>query len=172
MHTRSLSACAAVAGLLLLGACSGGTKAGDSAANTVDAAPAAPAAAKMPKAGLWELKTTSAGVAVPAMKVCVGETKPGDNPFVSKQPGANCAKNNVTSNASGYDIDLECTQNGMTVATKGSVTGDMSSAYKVEMATSMKGANLPPAAQKETKVVIEAKYQGACPADMQPKTAG
>ncbi|MES2059296.1 MAG: DUF3617 family protein [Pseudomonadota bacterium] len=170
MRTNSLSACA-IAGLFLLGACSGGNKANDTASKDggAPAAPAAAAAVKMPKAGLWEIKTTSMGVTVPAVKVCVGETKPGENPFMAKQPGMNCAKNNVTSTAGGYDIDAECTMNGMTVATKGSVTGDMSSAYKVEMTSKMSGANLPAAAQQETKMVMDATYQGACPATVQPK---
>ncbi len=31
------------------------------------------------------------------------------------------------------------------------------------------GANLPAAAQQETKMVMDATYQGACPATVQPK---
>lgn len=158
MRMTMWAAGVALAGVLVLGGCSGAKKEG--------AAPSVQAAAKTPKPGLWEIKASAMGVAGPAMKVCVGEAKPGDNPFVQKQAGADCAKNNVTETADGYDIDMECKVNGMTVATTGKVTGDFSSAYKVEMATKMSGPNIPATMQQGTTSVVDAKYLGACPEGM------
>ncbi len=165
MRVKSWVGSAALAGLLVLGGCSDAKK---SDAKQDGAPAASQAAAKTPKAGLWEIKTTAMGVVAPAAKVCIGEAKQGDNPFVQKQAGADCAKNNVTETAGGYDIDMECKVNGMTVATKGSVTGDFSSAYKVEMETKMSGANIPASMQQGAKSVVDAKYLGACPDGMKP----
>lgn len=168
----SLIAGAASAGLLLLTACSGGEKAeGNATASTetqTTGQQAASAGGAMPKAGLWELKVSAAGAPAQTTKVCTGEVPAGSNPFAPPTPGQNCSKNNVTKTADGYAIAMECTVNGMTVASNGTVSGDMSSAYKVEMTTTMGGANLPAAAQREMKTVIDAKYAGACPAGMQP----
>ncbi len=166
-----LAACTAACALML-GACSGGEKADGNTAATNETAAAAPSAdaSVAPKAGLWEMKITAAGMPQPqATKVCVGEPTPGTNPF-TPPPGAGqaCARNAVNKVATGYEIDSECTINGMTATSKGSVTGDFSSAYKIEMATKMSGANIPAAAQQEVKTVIDAKYLGACPADMKP----
>lgn len=169
-----LAACTA-AGALMLSACSGGEKANDGAAANDTAAAGDTATASVdappaPKAGLWEMKITAAGMPAPqATKVCVGEPAPGTNAF-TPPPGAGqtCAKNSVTKVAAGYEIDSECTIQGMTATSKGSLTGDFSSAYKIEMATKMSGPNLPAAAQQEVKTVIDAKYLGDCPADMKP----
>jgi hypothetical protein len=172
MRIVSLSTVTVIAGLLLVSACSGGSKDktenATSTTSTTTSTTAATPTAPTPKAGLWEMKASSMGMSMPAMKVCVGEAKPGENPFTQKPQGANCAKNEVTASAGGYAIDSECTVNGMTAATKGTVSGDFSSAYKVELTTKMSGPNIPAAAQKEVQSVMEAKYVGPCPAGMKP----
>jgi|GEM_PF-733301 len=161
------------AGLMLLSACSGGETTAENA-STTSAAPAeaesAAAGNAMPKAGLWEMKITAAAMPQPqTTKLCVGETAANSNPFAPPPtPGQTCARNNVTKTATGYSIDMECSANGMTMTSIGTVSGDMASAYKVEMATKIGGANVPAAAQQEMKTVIDAKYLGDCPADMQP----
>lgn len=159
--------------LLLLAACSGGGNGGENAAAATETATAsegpAPNTGAMPKAGLWEMKVTAAGMPqAQATKVCLGETAAGANPFTPPTAGQNCSKNSVTKTATGYDIAMECTANGMTVASNGTVSGDLTSAYKVEMKTKMGGANLPAAAQQEIKTIIDAKYLGDCPADLKP----
>ena len=58
----------------------------------------------------------------------------------------------------------------MTMSTKGSVTGDFSSSYKTVMTSKMTGANVPSMMQTERTSTAEAKYLGACPADMKPGT--
>ncbi|MET0272254.1 MAG: DUF3617 family protein [Phenylobacterium sp.] len=126
------------------------------------------AAQPMPKAGLWELTVTAAALPeATKMQVCVGEPTPGSNPFTPPQPNQTCAKNNVVRTAGGYAIDMECASSGMTMAIKGDVTGDFSSAYRVDMTTTLSGANVP-AGQPPIKSAVDAKYVGACPAGMTP----
>ena len=160
----------ALAGLFSLGACSGkgDAPAGNAAAGTT--AEAAPAAGKMPKAGLWKMSVKAAGMPQPMnMQVCLGEPVAGANPFAPPaQPGQDCKKNSVTPTASGYAIEMECTANGMTTAIAGTVSGDFSTSYRTELTTKMSGANIPPAAQQEIKSSVDSTYAGACPAGMKP----
>lgn len=170
------TACAAAC-VLLLGGCSGGEKSETSAqanaTGTEVAAAASADAPAAPKEGLWEMKTSAAGMPqAQAVKLCVGAPQPGANPFTPPPAaGQACSKNAVTKIADGYQIDSECTANGMTATSKGTVTGDFASAYKIEMATKMGGPNVPAAAQQEIKTVIDAKYLGECPADLKPGQA-
>jgi len=164
--------------VLLLGACSGGKPEGGAAdGNAAASTEAAPGSASAegsapasPKEGLWEMKVTAAGAPQPqVMKVCVGAPAPGSNGFTPPpSAGQSCSKNSVTKTADGYAIDSECTASGMTVTSKGTVTGDFSTSYAVDMSSKMSGPNIPAAAQQEMKTKIEAQYLGACPADMKP----
>ncbi|WP_198350870.1 DUF3617 domain-containing protein [Flavisphingomonas formosensis] len=174
-------ACVA-ASVLLLGACSGnksdsgsvegnGAASADASSAASPSAPSADAGAPAsPKQGLWEMKITAASAPQPQlMTVCVGAPAPGTNGFAPPpSAGQTCTKNAVTKTATGYDIESECTSNGMTMASKGTVSGDFSSDYKIDMSSKISGANIPPAAQQEMKTSIEAHYKGACPADMKP----
>ena len=179
---RSVTFACVAASLIVLGACSGKKSEGGSAeangtatadTNSTAPAPAASAdagAVASPKQGLWEMKISAANVPQPqVMSVCVGAPAPGANSFAPPPAaGQTCTKNAVTKTASGYDIDSECTANGMTVASKGTVSGDFSSDYKIDMSSKISGANVPAAAQQEMKTSIEAHYKGACPAAMKP----
>lgn len=133
-------------------------------------AAAAPAA---PKPGLWELSTSTEGMPQKVTtKLCFGQTAPGASAFgpppSSSGGKPSCSKNEVNKTAEGYSINSECAVNGMTIATTGTVTGDMNSAYTVDMSVSMKGASLPAAMQKAIKSKVEAKYLGDCPAGVNP----
>ena len=159
----------------LLAACSG--KSGGSSSSTTTSSSStttasAPAAGAFPKAGLWEMSATSSMTPTPMKtKVCMGMPAPGSNPFAppkSSAAGGACAKNEVTKTADGYAIDMQCAQNGMTMATTGTVTGDFSSSYKTVMTTKMTGANVPAMMQNGTTSTVEAKYLGACPSGMSP----
>ena len=106
------------------------------------------------------------------MQACVGAPVPGANPFAPPpQPGQDCTKSSYTKTASGYAIDMECKMNGMTMSSKGDVTGDLSSHYTVAMRTKMGGAALPAAMQTERASKVDAAYVGACPTGMAPGTA-
>lgn len=168
MLDRKILSGGVIAGLLLLGACSGKSDtAGNEAAiasNTTQAA----AVARMPKAGLWEMTMTAAGLPAPMkMQTCLGEPAPGSNPFAPPAPpGQNCARNKITPTSDGYTIDMECSANGMTTSVAGTVAGDFNSKYRVDLTTKVAGANLPAAAQKEVKSAVDSTYVGACPAGM------
>lgn len=143
----------------LLAACSNADS-GKAGEGGETAAPAAAAAAQAPKAGLWE-QTTSGGM-IPApmtVKMCVGEPTPGTNPFEAPPTaGSEC-----TQSGTATDFQSTCTTNGMTVTSAGKVTGDMNSAYKVELNTKTTGPNVPPQMADMT-MTIDAKRIGDCPA--------
>ncbi len=161
---------ALISTVALLAACSNA----DKAKTEGGAAPAAPAAAAgtmpAPKAGLWE--QTMSGGPMPApmtVKMCVGETAPGSNPFAQQQAaGADCTQSSKGV-AGGAEFTSSCTVQGMTVVSNGKVTGDMNSAYKVEIATKTTGANVPPQ-MADMKMTIDAKRLGDCPAGAQPNS--
>lgn len=180
MRTSANGICVTLSALLLLGACSGkhdDAAAGNTAAagNAAAAVNATPAATKltMPKPGLWEMTVSTPGMPKPMKtQMCIGAPVPGANPFAPPpRAGQNCARSDVTRTATGYSIDMECKMNGMTMSTKGEVSGDFSSNYKTVMTTSMSGAGIPAAMQTERTSTAESRYIGACPADMKPGTA-
>ena len=174
MRTYSRMTGLAISGLIILGGCSG--KHDETAGNSTAAAPAgaiAPESGKLPKQGLWETVVTADGMPQPMkMQMCVGAPAPGANPFAPPpQAGQSCTKSAFDKTGAGYTIDIECKMNGMTMQTKGDVTGDFSSNYKVSMKTKMSGAGIPAEMQTERGSTAESKYLGACPADMKPGTA-
>lgn len=163
------SAGTAIVGLLLLGGCSAKDEAGGNTAVAATTEPAATVAeAKMPKPGLWTM--TMSGEGMPravSVQACLGAPAPGANPFAPpSQPGQQCTTPNPTRTPTGYAIDISCKINGITVVSKGNVTGDFASSYKTVMETTMTGPGIPAEAQVTRTSTVEAKYQGACPADM------
>ncbi len=161
-----------VLGAASLAGCSAKQNGATSSASSTTTTPSTPAAvaSNMPKPGLWQMTVTGSSMPSPmTTKMCMGAPTPGANPFTPPpQAGQTCAKNAVTKTADGYAIDQQCTVNGMTMSTKGSVSGDFSSSYKTVMTSKMTGANVPTMMQTERTSTAEAKYLGACPADMQP----
>lgn len=129
--------------------------------------------AKMPKPGLWAM-TISGDTLPKPMKsqICVGAPAPGTNPFAPPpQVGQHCAKSAFTPTASGYSIDLECAMNGVTMVSKGEVSGDFSSHYTTAMTVKMTGAQIPPSMQVDHHSTVDSTYVGACPTGMAPNTA-
>ena len=169
-NTTVLATSLMLGSLALLGACSAKPDAAKSGATSTTTATATAPASAMPKAGLWEMSVTGSAMPTPMKtRMCMGEAKPGTNPFTPPTATTQaCAKNSVTKTADGYAIDMECAQNGVTMATKGTVTGDFSSSYKTVMTSKMTGANIPAMMQNERTSTAEAKYLGACPAGMAP----
>lgn len=164
MRADKLILFGAMASALALGACSKSETAGKASdgAAMADAQP-------MPKAGLWEMTVTAAGMPATAMRVCLGEPTPGSNPFAPPpQPDQACAKNDVKRTGAGYSLDMECASNGMTMAMNGEVTGDFTTSYRTDMTTTISGPNLPAGAQQPMKSSVVSKYVGACPAGMTP----
>lgn len=172
MRIMLIAACIMAGGATLLGGCSGksdGSK-GSSTTTTVTSTSTASFAPATPKPGLWEMTASAAGMPAPMRtRVCIGAPAPGANPFTPPpQAGQSCGRNNVTRTASGYAIDVECTMNGVTMQTKGQVTGDLASSFKTETTTRMSGPNIPAALQSPHASTVEAHFVGACPAGVKP----
>lgn len=160
---------ALISTVALLAACSNADKA---KTTEVAAAPAAPVAASAPapKAGLWE--QTMSGGPIPApmvVKMCVGETTPGENPFAVKPSAGTDCTQTARQVPGGAEFHSTCNTDGRIVTSDGKVSGDMQSAYKVEIATKTTGANVP-AQMADMKMTIDAKRLGDCPAGAQPNS--
>lgn len=147
-------------------------KSAEGAATTASAgAPAAGAPATMPtrKPGLWT-QTVNTGDMTQTTRICIDESVDKAMSVVGSQMSKDmCSKNAVTRVAGGYAFESVCNVGaGMgTTTTKGTVTGDFNSKYKVEAETSVTGAN---AAQMNGahKMTVEAAWAGPCPAGFAP----
>lgn len=153
----------------LLAACSNSDNATPTeGAGTTAPAPAENATLAAPKPGLWQ--QTVSGGAMPApttVKMCVGPTVAGENPFSAPQPGVACSENSVKSAPGGAEFHSVCEAQGMTVTSDGKVSGNMDSAYKVDITTKTTGPNVP-AQMAEMKMTIDATRLGDCPAGAAP----
>lgn len=151
----------------LLAACSNSDE-----AKTKKEETAAPTNASMPapQPGLWEQTVSSASMPQPTtIKMCIGETAPGSNPFNAPQQGVTCSENTVKSVPGGAEFHAVCNAQGMTVTSDGKVSGDMRTAYKVDITTKTTGPNVP-AAIADMKMTMDAKRLGDCPAGTAPNT--
>lgn len=156
-----------ISAVALLAACSNGDN-----AKTAKGETAAPETASMPapQPGLWQQTVSAAQMPQPTtMKICIGETAPGSNPFNTPQQGVTCSENSVKSAPGGAEFHAVCNAQGMTVTSDGKVSGDMRTAYKVDITTKTTGPNVPPA-MAEMKMTIDAKRLGDCPAGTAPNT--
>lgn len=157
---------ALISTVALLAACSNSEETKTAAKN--EPATATPAALPAPEPGLWQQTVSGAQMPQPmTVKICVGETAPGSNPFNAPQAGVTCSENTVKSAPSGAEFHSVCNAQGMTVTSDGKVTGDMRTAYKVDITTKTSGANVPPG-MAEMKMSVDAKRLGDCPAGAAP----
>ena len=142
------------------------------AAATGDA-PAATAAAPAPmtappkrKPGLWSHTISSAGVNQ-AMKVCLdADTDAKMTVWGQAASKEMCARQSFAPAAGGFTFESECDMGsaGKTVS-KGSVTGDFSSAYTVKVTSVTTGGSMPQA-NGTHETTLTARWEGPCPAGM------
>jgi hypothetical protein len=137
------------------------------------AAPSAPASgpvalADLPrrKAGLWKQTMTMEGRPgmTPAMETCVDPATESRMAALGQREGqAKCSSQTFSRNLDGsITFSAVCpTGDGGTSTTKGTVTGDFGSSYKVDVDSRITGAN--PAANGERKVSMSATWEGPCP---------
>lgn len=118
------------------------------------------------KPGLWEMTINAPGSpASPPIKQCIDE-KTDKLAESTAAPGATCSKREIRKVATGYEIESVCSIQGMTAEGKGTITGDFTTAIKMDMTTSIKMPNMPnPMVQK---MVIETKRTGDCAAGQSP----
>lgn len=125
-----------------------------------------------PRPGLWE-QTISGGTAAQPVtfRVCVGEANPDHNPFTPpSQDGGDCQKTSFTRTPTGMTFETVCSSDGVTMASKGEVTGDLRSRYEATINMRLTGAELPPGSPAETNLRIAARRVGDCPAGVEPDT--
>ena len=132
---------------------------------------AAPAAAlDLPprKAGLWEMKMSMEGGAMPAsvMQHCVdAATDKQMQQMGSNMRAENCSKQDVRRSGATITFDSVCRMGDMTMSSQGTVTGSFESGYTMKMTSRREGG---PGMPAETKMTIEAKWTGPCKADQKP----
>jgi hypothetical protein len=135
--------------------------------------PAVAAAQPMRKDGLWEM-TMRMSAPVPSTvttRQCTDSShEKGGAAFRNNGPqaaGVDCKAGPVGPvPGGGWTYSSTCTMRGMTMATTGMARGDFKTGYHMESTTRMTPAPMPQMA--ETKMVMDAKWLGPCPADMKP----
>ena len=79
-----------------------------------------------------------------------------------------CEENSFTPAPGGYSFVSVCPDGqGGKVTSRGTITGDFASAYKMEATTTTTGSSMPQA-NGEMKMVMTAAWKGPCPEGMQP----
>jgi hypothetical protein len=135
-------ALAAASAALLLAACGAKTEptldGAPSAAAPVEtaAAPAAPAGAIGPAAGKWKVSVSAGGMEIPPNEICYAKQMSMEEAQkMQQQSGLTCTEQTFSSDGkSGHSV---CSMQGMTVTTDYAVTGDFSTAYTMQMTSTM-----------------------------------
>jgi hypothetical protein len=137
----------------------------------VHAAGTAAGAGLAPRPGLWAQTITGDRAPTPIqMKICVGVPEPGENPFgpQSEEDGEECPTNEIKRTAGGLSYVRVCRLNPGTMTSKGTVTGDLNTSYRVAGTVEVAGVKLAPGESKLSRFQASARYLGACPAGMEP----
>lgn len=155
-------ACLAV---LALAACGKpADKTGTTAAAVAEKPPVPPGVEAAPhlKAGLWEMTVEGAPMTATS---CIDDATQSDTAALGQGlDRRNCAKSKWSRIPGGLAFEFDCTTEGRHLTSKGTVTGDFNSAYRME-------ADVTGSADGQTiarKQVISARYMGACPSGMNP----
>ncbi len=124
------------------------------------------------KPGLWELKMSFEGRAVPpqVMQHCIdAATDKQMSAWGNDMSKGACSKQDVTNVGGKIVFDSVCKVGPATTTSHGEVTGSFDSAYTVKVTTKHEGAPMPGmAASGTTNMTIDAKWLGACKGDQRP----
>lgn len=161
------------AAVLVLGACG---KKDDKAEQA--AKPAAAVAAKASagsvgvpqrKAGVWK-QTITMGEFVQKSRICLDQASEAKlSAFGGQAAKDRCPQMNITPKAGGgWSFTSVCDVGaGGTTTTKGEITGDFNTQYRMEAQVTTEGADAPQMNGART-MVMEAVWEGACPAGFAP----
>ncbi len=130
---------------------------------------ATPFEAPKRKSGLWETTMNFGGqqAAGMTMKQCIDQKT--DDLMRSQARDAQadmdkqCSKRDWKQVSSGYEFESVCTFGGIKHTSKGKITGSMDTGYKMTMDTQY---DPPQQGMTSNHMEMEAKWTGACPADM------
>jgi hypothetical protein len=122
------------------------------------------------KAGWWEM-TMQMSAPVPMtqkMNTCTDPaTEKANGAFTNNMDArSNCTQGPVTRTPAGWSFSSTCKAGEMTMTTSGTARGDFGAGYHVEAVTRMNPAPMPQMA--ETRMVIDGKWMGPCPAGRKP----
>lgn len=168
MHERLTPLFVAPLAVLALAACSDRSEPATEAGSATPSASAARAGAQHPRPGLWENVFTGGPTGATTLKVCVGDPEPDENPFAAPGQDADCGTPDIRDVPGGLSFEGTCRTEGMTIASRGTVTGDLRSAYRVDVTVNYSGAGLPPGMPAEMTMQVNARRLGDCPAGVEP----
>jgi hypothetical protein len=126
------------------------------------------------KSGLWETVIQGGSGSPPiTSKQCVDsdlEKKLGYDWSQSSQAmGFTCEKPSISKAAAVVTSKTTCKTKDTTIKSTTTISGDMNSAYKMVVNSSMEPAPMPQ--MKNSTTTMTATYKGTCPADMAPGDA-
>ena len=121
------------------------------------------------KDGLWETSMSVAQRAASGIKAqqCIdGKTDEAmQHRAMEGDPSLKCERATVKKTSGGFDTSSVCKTSRGKLTSQMHITGDMQSAYRMEISSHR---DPPQGTLTDTKTVVDAKWLGACPADMKP----
>jgi hypothetical protein len=131
---------------------------------------AQPSPTPVRKPGWWEMSLNVEGpTPSPAhqlIRMCTDKSIDRVQSPFGVHSGSSCPPPQTTPNGHGWDIVSECKVGAMTVTTTGHASGDLNSAYHVDLVTRM---SPPPTPQmSEIRLAVDARWLGACPSGKKP----
>jgi hypothetical protein len=101
------------------------------------------------------------------MQQCTDETTDKDMSTSFSPMGKDvCSKQDIQKTATGYVTDSVCGIAGMSIKSRGEISGDFNSAYTVKSTSHTEGG--PAGVPRDSTTTIQAKWLGACKADQKP----
>jgi len=124
------------------------------------------------KAGMWEMKMENAQMPKGGMTAlqCIDEATDAEIQKQFMSGGGHggkisCQMTSVKKTALGTELDSQCTNEGTTISGHTVITGDMQSAYQMDVTSRM----TPPInGRGESHSILKLKYLGACKPGMKP----
>jgi hypothetical protein len=162
----------AAAAALLLTACGGADSPATTAETPAGETPAGPAAATQPatsaaltgpSAGRWRATVTSGGMTMPPSEICYEKQMSLEEAeAVQKSAGVECSENTHNATASGLTGHSVCKMGDTTITSDMTVVGDFTSAYTMEIRSSMDPP--PPGAPNPSVTTMKMERLGDCAA--------
>lgn len=120
------------------------------------------------KAGLWEITTSSADMpqGTGSMQQCIdADTDAAMQKLGQGMASSSCSKNEIRKQDEGYTVESECTFGSSAIRSRGTMSGDFSSRYRVEISSTF---DPPFMGRSSSKSVLEGRYMGPCKPGQRP----
>lgn len=125
-----------------------------------------PVAPPKRKPGLWSQTMTTKGMSQ-TTKICIGPDTDTKMNAWGQQVGKDiCQKNAINRTLTGWSFESECDMGqGGHISSHGEATGDFDGGYTMKITSVTSGSSMAQA-NGTHEMTLQAKYDGACPADM------